>query len=49
MIDESKARDKEIEKLIENRKKETSAFGIWDYNAEVSKQTNQQPFKYQST
>lgn len=22
---------------------------MWDYNAEVSKQTNQQPFKYQST
>ena len=45
-MNEYRARDDELEYLIEKRKKETNEQGIWNYNNEIGKQT-QQPYKYQ--
>ena len=45
-MNEYRARDDELEYLIEKRKKETNEQGIWNYNNEIGKQT-QQLYKYQ--
>ena len=47
-MDEYQARDREIEFLIEKRKRETNYSGIWDYNGDIGKVNTQQPYKYQN-